>query len=126
MINIINLSGRIIEFCLIIHAAEITHKKMNETVTLPIQHRIKLLGIGTSKDVALRQLVDRVVLSLDLNWPIEEIKDLDLLIKHRISGIPALIIDEKIILQENVPSFDELSSIFKTLTLLEGESPTLS
>jgi hypothetical protein len=99
---------------------------MNETVTLPIQHRIKLLGIGTSKDVALRQLVDRVVLSLDLNWPIEEIKDLDLLIKHRISGIPALIIDEKIILQENVPSFDELSSIFKTLTLLEGESPTLS
>lgn len=88
---------------------------------MPASHNIKLLGIGASRDKALRQLVEQVMKSLDINWPIEEIKDINLLINYGISGIPALIIDEKIMFQEKVPTYAEILQVFKEFTLKEGE-----
>lgn len=38
---------------------------------MPAIHRVKLLGIGASKDKALRQLVDQAVAILNIYWPIE-------------------------------------------------------
>jgi hypothetical protein len=54
---------------------------------MPASQHIKLLGIGSSKDKALRKLVEKAMKTLDINWPIEEIKDINLIINYGVSGI---------------------------------------
>lgn len=88
---------------------------------MPAIHQVKLLGIGASKDKALRELVDQAMSALNINWPIEEIKDINLLIHYGITGIPALIIDDNVIFQVNVPSYSELLQVLKKLIIKENE-----
>lgn len=88
---------------------------------MPAIHQVKLLGIGASKDKALRELVDQAMSALNIYWPIEEIKDINLLIHYGITGIPALIIDDNDIFQVNVPSYSELLQVLKKLIIKENE-----
>jgi hypothetical protein len=88
---------------------------------MPAIHKVKLLGIGASKDKALRELVDQAMSALNIKWPIEEIKDINLLIHYGITGIPALIIDDNVIFQVNVPSYSELLQVFKEFITKENE-----
>lgn len=88
---------------------------------MPVIHKVKLLGIGASKDKALRELVDQAMSVLNIHWPIEEIKDINLLIDYGITGIPALIIDDNVIFQVNVPSYSELLQVFKEFITKENE-----
>ena len=88
---------------------------------MPAIHKVKLLGIGASKDKALRELVDQAMSVLNIHWPIEEIKDINLLIDYGITGIPALIIDDNVIFQVNVPSYSDLLQVFKEFTTKENE-----
>jgi hypothetical protein len=88
---------------------------------MPAIHQVKLLGIGASKDKALRELVDQAMSVLNIHWPIEEIKDINLLIGYGITGIPALVIDDKVLFQDNVPSYSELLQVFKEFTTKENE-----
>ncbi|MCE2768979.1 MAG: thioredoxin family protein [Saprospiraceae bacterium] len=88
---------------------------------MPAIHKVKLLGIGASKDKALRELVDQAMSVLNIHWPIEEIKDINLLIHYGITGIPALIIDDNVIFQVNVPCYSELLQVFKEFITKENE-----
>lgn len=88
---------------------------------MPAIHKVKLLGIGASKDKALRELVDQAMSVLNIHWPIEEIKDINLLIGYGITGIPALVVDDKVIFQDNVPSYSELLQVFKEFITKENE-----
>ena len=88
---------------------------------MPAIHKVKLLGIGASKDKALRELVDQAMSVLNIKWPVEEIKDINLLIHYGITGIPALIIDNNVIFQVNVPSYSELLQVFKEFITKENE-----
>ena len=88
---------------------------------MPAIHKVKLLGIGASKDKALRELVDQAMSVLNIHWPIEEINDINLLIHYGITGIPALIIDDNVIFQVNVPSYSELLQVFKEFITKENE-----
>jgi hypothetical protein len=88
---------------------------------MPAIHKVKLLGIGASKDKALRELVDQAMSVLNIKWPVEEIKDINLLIHYGITGIPALIIDDNVIFQVNVPSYSELLQVFKEFITKENE-----
>ncbi len=88
---------------------------------MPAIHQVKLLGIGASKDKALRALVDQAMSVLNIQWPIEEIKDINLLIGYGITGIPALVVDDKVIFQDNVPSYTELLQVFKEFTTKEND-----
>jgi len=88
---------------------------------MPAIHKVKLLGIGASKDKALRELVDQAMSALNIKWPIEEIKEINLLIHYGITGIPALIIDDNVIFQVNVPSYSELLQVFKEFITKENE-----
>ena len=88
---------------------------------MPAIHKVKLLGIGASKDKALRELVDQAMSVLNIHWPIEEIKDINLLIDYGITGIPALIIDDNVIFQVIVPSYSELLQVFKEFITKENE-----
>jgi hypothetical protein len=58
---------------------------------------------------------------LNIHWPIEEIKDINLLIGYGITGIPALVVDDKVIFQDNVPSYSELLQVFKEFITKENE-----
>ena len=88
---------------------------------MPAIHKVKLLGIGASKDKALRELVDQAMSVLNIKWPVEEIKDINLLIHYGITGIPALIIDNNVIFQVNVPSYSELLQVFKEFITKDNE-----
>jgi hypothetical protein len=88
---------------------------------MPAIHQVKLLGIGAFKDKALRQLVHQAMSILNIDWPIEEIKDINLLIHYGITGIPALIIDDKVIFQINVPKYTELLQVFKEIITKEND-----
>jgi hypothetical protein len=88
---------------------------------MPAIHKVKLLGIGASKDKALRELVDQAMSVLNIKWPVEEIKDINLLIHYGITGIPALIIDDNVIFQVNVPSYSELLQVFKEFITKDNE-----
>ncbi len=88
---------------------------------MPAIHKVKLLGIGASKDKALRELVDQAMSVLNIQWPVEEIKDINLLIHYGITGIPALIIDNNVIFQVNVPSYSELLQVFKEFITKDNE-----
>ena len=88
---------------------------------MPAIHKVKLLGIGASKDKALRELVDQAMSVLNIKWPVEEIKDINLLINYGITGIPALIIDDNVIFQVNVPSYSELLQVFKEFITKDNE-----
>ncbi|MFO0469319.1 MAG: thioredoxin family protein [Bacteroidota bacterium] len=90
---------------------------------MPAIHQVKLLGIGASKDKALRQLVDQAMSALNIQWPIEEIKDINLLIHYGITGIPALVIDDIVLFQDIVPNYKELLHVFKEITTKENEKP---
>jgi hypothetical protein len=84
-------------------------------------HKVKLLGIGASKDKALRQLVEQAMSALNIHWPIEEIKDINLLIQYGITGIPALVIDDIVLFQYNVPNYTDLFQVFEEITTMENE-----
>jgi hypothetical protein len=88
---------------------------------MPAIHQVKLLGIGASKDKALRELVDQAMSVLNIHWPIEEIKDINLLIHYGITGIPALVIDDIVLFQDIVPSYTELLEVFKEITTKKNE-----
>lgn len=84
-------------------------------------HKVKLLGIGASKDKALRQLVEQAMSALNIHWPIEEIKDINLLIQYGITGIPALVIDDIVLFQYNVPNYTDLFQVFEEIATMENE-----
>jgi nucleotide-binding universal stress UspA family protein len=98
---------------------------MNNRNNLQINHRILLLGIGAAKDRALKANLMSAFDRLQINLPIEEVTDLDLLMAYGITGIPALIIDEKVVFQKIVPSVDDLVVVLSVLVEPQVRSPLL-
>lgn len=98
---------------------------MNNRNDLQINHRVLLLGIGAAKDRALKANLMAAFDRLQINLPIEEVTDLDLLMAYGITGIPALIIDEKVVFQKIVPSVDDLIVVLSVLIQPKPISPFL-
>lgn len=77
--------------------------------------QIKVLGIGSAKDRALKVNLLAALEVLDYEAEVIEISDVDEILNHGISGIPAVLLDGKIIFQKIVPSAEELSIALKEL-----------
>lgn len=77
--------------------------------------QIKLLGIGSAKDRALKANLLAALEALDLEVALLEISDVNEILSYGISGIPALLLDDKIIFQKIVPSVEELCTVLKEL-----------
>lgn len=97
---------------------------MNNPVHHPSSPRILLLGIGSAKDRALKANLLAALNQLQLEIPVEEVSDLDLLLSYGIAGIPALIIDDKVVFQKVVPSTEDLLIVLNVL-LKAPETPSL-
>ena len=88
-------------------------------------HMIELLGIGASMDRQLKANLLQALWQLGLDIPISEVREIDRLIESGVSGIPALVINGRVILQKVVPSTDELRILLYTLFKLSGESAVI-
>ena len=52
---------------------------------------------------------------LGMDIPVQEIRDIDRLLSYGITGIPALIINGRVVVQKVVPSVDDLRTILSLL-----------
>lgn len=77
--------------------------------------QIKLLGIGSAKDRALKANLLAALEALDLDVALLEITNVNEILSYGISGIPALLLDDKIIFQKIVPSVEELCTVLNEL-----------
>ncbi|MDX2069573.1 MAG: thioredoxin family protein [Haliscomenobacter sp.] len=84
--------------------------------------QIKLLGIGSAKDRALKANLLATLEALDLEVELLEITNVNEILSYGISGIPAILLDDKIIFQKIVPSVEELCTVLNEL-LQYRESP---
>ncbi|MEN0005333.1 MAG: universal stress protein [Bacteroidota bacterium] len=82
---------------------------------------IELIGIGSAKHRALKKHLLAAMASLDINYPIREVTTLEDLLKYKIGGIPALMIDGKVVFERQVPSIEELRLLFGALIAYKEE-----
>lgn len=84
--------------------------------------KVELLGVPSAKNRKLKAHLLKAVEQLALDISIEEISDIDSLLKYDISGIPALLVNGKVVSQEQVPSTEELM-ILLTAALTTEDLP---
>jgi len=77
--------------------------------------QITLLGIGSAKDRALKANLMSVLEAADLDVDVREVSDISQILNYGVSGIPALLLDEKVIFQKIVPSVEELNTALTEL-----------
>jgi len=94
---------------------------MNLTVNNQQKATLQLLGIGSSDDRALMQNVRQALQQLSMDVAVEEIRDINAMLEHGISGIPALLVDDKVIFQKVVPSVEDIRIV---LSVLLGKQET--
>lgn len=73
---------------------------------------IKILGSYCGRCRRLEHNVRKAVDGLGLNATIEKIEDIDQFLYYKISGIPALVINEKVYIQGKVLSPKQIQEIF--------------
>jgi nucleotide-binding universal stress UspA family protein len=77
--------------------------------------RLEILDVGSNKGKALRANAEQALLDLGLDLAIEEVSDIHQLLEYGISGIPALAIDGRVVLQKTVPSIQELRVVLSMI-----------
>lgn len=77
--------------------------------------QIKLLGIGSAKDRALKANLLAALDVLEVDVELLEVSNVNEILSYGISGIPALLLDDKIIFQKIVPSVEELCTVLNEL-----------
>ena len=92
-------------------------KKKGQRVTPSIE----LLGIGSSKHRQLKANLQKALSDLSMDVPIQEITDIDELMRYEVAGIPALALNGQVLFQQVVPSVEDLSIVLKVL-LMSGSS----
>ena len=82
--------------------------------------RLELLGIGSAKNRALKANLLEALNQLDIEVVIEEVQHIDELLKYDISGIPALVVNGRVVFQRIVPSVEDLKIVLSVLLKKEG------
>ena len=77
---------------------------------------IKVLGTGCAKCMALEKTVKEVLDEMQLDVPVEEVKDMARILEYPILTTPGLVIDEQVVLYGRVPQKDEVRNILLKAT----------
>jgi len=77
---------------------------------------IKVLGTGCAKCMALEKTVKEVLDEMQLDVPVEEVKDMARILEYPILTTPGLVIDEQVVLYGRVPKKDEVRNILLKAT----------
>jgi len=74
---------------------------------------VRVLGMKSAQHNQFMDLVRTVMKELGINAAIEEITELNKMLKYPIKNSPALMIDEKVICEGHVPDIDEMKHMVK-------------
>lgn len=75
---------------------------------------IQLFGITETNEIKnWTELLDKALLTLDLDVSIEVVSDVKQFIEHNLRGIPALVIDDEVVFQKEIPTMDALKFALK-------------
>ena len=74
---------------------------------------IRVLGMKSAQSAQFMDLVKTVMKELGINAAIEEISELNKMLKYPIKNSPALMIDQKVICEGHVPDIDEMKRLVK-------------
>jgi nucleotide-binding universal stress UspA family protein len=77
--------------------------------------RLEILDVGSNKGKALKANAEEALHELGVDLPIEDVSDINRLLEYGISGIPALVVDGRVVLQKMVPSTKELRVVLSIL-----------
>lgn len=94
---------------------EILNTTMNHFNTIEKAPKIELLGIGSAKNRALKANLETALSEMGVSLPIEEVREVQQLLKYDIIGIPALVVDGKVIFQKVVPDVEDLKIVLNIL-----------
>lgn len=75
---------------------------------------LKLLGVGSSRTKALKENLLQALEQLHVKVILEEVEDVEQLMQYDISGIPALVMNEQVIIQKEVPTVEALKEILSS------------
>lgn len=76
---------------------------------------IKVLGSGCAKCKQLEKLATLAVENLNSDAAIEKVSEMDDIMAYGVMRTPALVIDEKVYSQGNLPSVEEIAAWLKAL-----------
>lgn len=74
---------------------------------------IKILGSCCSRCETLKNLTENALKDLSIESKVEKITDIEQIAAYNILSLPALVIDEKVIMAGKVPKLDEIKEILK-------------
>ncbi len=73
--------------------------------------KIKVLGTGCSNCKNLEKATINALAEMDLTAEVEKVEDIQKIMAYGVMRTPALVIDEKVVLNGRVPSVNELKEI---------------
>jgi hypothetical protein len=73
----------------------------------------RVLGMKSAQSNQFMDLVKTVMKELGINAAIEEISELNKMLKYPIKNSPALMIDQKVVCEGHVPDIDEMKRLVK-------------
>jgi len=73
--------------------------------------KIKVLGTGCSNCKNLEKATINALAEMDLTAEVEKVEDIQKIMAYGVMRTPALVIDEKVVLNGRVPSVSELKEI---------------
>jgi hypothetical protein len=74
---------------------------------------IRVLGMKSAQSAQFMDLVKTVMKELGINAAIEEISELNKMLKYPIKNSPALMVNEKVICEGHLPDIDEMKRLVK-------------
>jgi len=74
---------------------------------------VKIFGVGSSSDRAMREGVEKAAEELGIDIDIEDVTDIGAIMKEGVQAIPALAIGDEILVYGKVPSIAELKRLLR-------------
>ncbi|OQA94954.1 MAG: hypothetical protein BWY22_02319 [Bacteroidetes bacterium ADurb.Bin217] len=74
---------------------------------------IKVLGTGCAKCKSLEQVTKDVVTELHIDATVTKVDDIVTIMGYNVLSTPALVVDEKVIIQGRIPSKQELQGLLQ-------------
>jgi len=91
----------------------IRHRTIQEQAAGERELQLKVIGIGCSKSRALMRNVEHALSGSHLPVSVNEIKEVDDIMQYNIDAIPALLINNRVVFQKEVPSVAQIKHLLQ-------------
>jgi small redox-active disulfide protein 2 len=97
----------------------------SDKISIMMSKEIKVFGVGSSLDKDLLKTIQMAIQELGITIQINEFNDIQSFLKYKISAIPAMMVDNEIVVHGRVPSVSEIKK-FLTLGFNESNENSIS